>query len=217
MKISASKTSLGIALLLGLLAVSACDQPQKNMSEPARQNESAPASYKARFETSKGVFVIEVHRDWAPIGADRFQELVESGFYDNTRFFRVVSGFMAQFGINGDPATMAKWRAAEIKDDPVTQSNRRGFITFANAGPGTRTTQVFINFADNSTLDPRGFAPFGQVVSGMEVVDALYNGYGDGAPRGSGPEQGRIQSEGNAYLIKSFPKLDYVKKATIQK
>ena len=134
-----------------------------------------------------------MHRDWAPNGADRFYNLVKNGFYDNDRFFRVITGFMVQFGINGDPKLSAVWREARIKDDPVKQSNSRGFITFATAGPNTRTTQVFINFADNSALDNQGFAPFGQVVSGMNVVDALYADYGEGAPRGRGPAQDRIQ------------------------
>jgi peptidyl-prolyl cis-trans isomerase A (cyclophilin A) len=179
-------------------------------------NEPAPAVYKAKFDTSAGTFVIEVHRDWAPNGADRFYNLVKNGFFDNARFFRVISGFMVQFGINADPKISGVWREARIKDDPVRQSNKRGLITFATAGPDTRTTQVFINFADNNMLDRQGFAPFGQVVSGMNVVDALYSGYGEGAPRGQGPDQGRTQQEGNAYLVREFGKLDYIKKATIE-
>jgi peptidyl-prolyl cis-trans isomerase A (cyclophilin A) len=188
----------------------------QGLGNPAALNEQAPAVYKAKFDTSKGAFVIEVHRDWAPNGADRFYNLIKNGFYDNARFFRVISGFMVQFGINGDPRVSAVWREARIKDDPVRQSNKRGLITFATAGPNTRTTQVFINFADNNGLDRQGFAPFGQVISGMNVVDSLYSGYGEGAPGGSGPEQGRIQQEGNNYLTKEFNKLDYIKKATIQ-
>ena len=187
---------------------------QSALDNPAALREQAPATYKARFDTSKGVFVIEVTRAWAPQGADRFYNLVKNGFYDNVRFFRVVSGFMVQFGINGDPACR-RWRDAEIRDDRVTQSNKRGMITFATAGPNTRTSQVFINFADNAILDSKGFAPFGQVVSGMNVVDALNAEYGEGAPRGRGPDQSRLQNEGNAYLAKEFPRMDYVKKATI--
>jgi peptidyl-prolyl cis-trans isomerase A (cyclophilin A) len=160
--------------------------------------EQAPATYKVKFETSKGDVTIEVHRDWAPKGADRFYNLVKSGFYDNVRFFRVLSGFMAQFGINGDPALMAKWRKTPITDDPVKQHNTRGTVTFATAGPNTRTTQMFINFGDNSQLDGMGFAPIGKVTSGMNVVDKLYAGYGEGAPRGAGPDQQRMQMEGNA-------------------
>jgi peptidyl-prolyl cis-trans isomerase A (cyclophilin A) len=182
---------------------------------PAQLTEKAPDTYKANFDTSKGAFVIEVHREWAPNGADRFYNLVKNGFYDDIRFFRVLDNFMAQFGINGDPAIQSVWRNAQLKDDPVKQSNKRGFITFATAGPNTRTTQVFINYKDNSSLDSQGFAAFGQVTSGMDVVDKLYKDYGEGAPRGRGPEQGRIQQEGNAYLTKDFPKLDYIKAATI--
>ena len=142
---------------------------------------------------------------------------MRNGFYDDARFFRVISGFMVQFGINGDPNLSAKWREARIPDDPVKQSNRRGTITYAMAGPNTRTSQVFINFGDNSSLDSQGFAPFGRVVSGMKVVDSLNAGYGEGAPRGRGPDQSRIQMEGNAYLNKSFPRLDFIKSATIVK
>jgi peptidyl-prolyl cis-trans isomerase A (cyclophilin A) len=182
---------------------------------PAQLTEKAPDAYKANFDTSKGAFVVEVHREWAPNGADRFYNLVKNGFYDEIRFFRVLDNFMAQFGINGDPGIQSVWRGASLRDDPVKQSNKRGFITFATAGPNTRTTQVFINYKDNSSLDSQGFAPFGQVTSGMDVVDKLYKDYGEGAPRGRGPEQGRLQQEGNAYLTKEFPKLDYVKTATI--
>jgi peptidyl-prolyl cis-trans isomerase A (cyclophilin A) len=179
--------------------------------------EQAPASYKVKFDTSKGVVVVQVTRAWAPQGADRFYNLVKSGFFDNVRFFRVISGFMVQFGINGDPAVMASWRDAPIPDDKVTQSNKRGFITFATSGPNSRTTQVFINFNDNAALDSSGFAPFGRVVSGMEVVDVLNAEYGEGAPRGRGPDQGRLQREGNAYLAKEYPRMDFVKKATIER
>ncbi len=189
----------------------------QNLGSPAALHEQAPAVYKVNVDSSKGPFVIEVHRDWAPLGADRFYNLVKNGFYDNSRFFRVISGFMVQFGINGDPKVSAVWRGANIKDDPVRESNQRGTISFATAGPNTRTTQVFINFADNRSLDRVGFAPFGRVVSGMNVVDALYSGYGEGAPRGGGPDQQRIQSQGNAYLTHDFAKLDYIKKAAIAK
>ena len=160
--------------------------------------------------------MVEVYRGWAPNGADRFYNLVKNGFFDDTRFFRVISGFMVQFGISGDPRVSAVWQDANIKDDPTKQSNQRGFVTFATAGPNTRTTQVFINFDDNSALNSRGFAPFGRVVSGMDVVDQLFSGYGEDAPNGEGPEQGRLQSQGNAYLAKDFPKLDFIRKATIE-
>lgn len=187
----------------------------QGLGNPAALNAQAPAIYKAKFDTSKGPFVLEVHRDWAPNGADRFYNLVQNGFYDNARFFRVISGFMVQFGINGDPKISSVWHDANIPDDPVRQGNQRGFITFATAGPNTRTTQVFINYADNRALDRQGFSPFGRVISGMNVVDALYAGYGEGAPQGLGPDQGRVQKQGNAYLVRNFPKLDYIKKAAI--
>jgi peptidyl-prolyl cis-trans isomerase A (cyclophilin A) len=203
------------ACLFALLFVAQASA--QNLANPAALNEPAPAVYKVQFDTSKGTFVVEVHHDWAPNGADRFYNLVKNGFYDNARFFRVISGFMVQFGINGDPKLSAVWREARIPDDAVKQSNGRGYVTFATAGPNTRTTQVFINYADNNRLDGQGFAPFGKVVSGMNVVDALYADYGEGAPSGRGPEQGRIQREGNAYLASSFANLDYIKKATIVK
>jgi peptidyl-prolyl cis-trans isomerase A (cyclophilin A) len=202
------------ALAVATLAVSASAQ---NLSNPAALREQAPPVYKAKFDTTKGVFVIEVQRDWAPNGADRFYNLVKNGFYDNVRFFRVISGFMVQFGIHGDPKVSAPWREAQLKDDPVKQSNKRGYITYAMAGPNTRTSQVFINFGDNASLDSQGFSPFGRVVTGMEVVDKLNAEYGEGAPRGRGPDQSRMQMEGNAYLTKDFGRLDYVKKATIEK
>ena len=175
----------------------------------------APDSFRARFETSQGDFVIAVHRAWAPLGADRFYNLARSGYYDNVRFFRVISGFMVQFGIHGDPQVAAVWRERRIPDDRVRRTNLRGMVSFATAGPGTRTTQVFINFGSNDQLDGMGFAPFGQVIEGMDVVDRLYAGYGEGAPRGRGPAQGRLQMQGNAYLEREFPKMDYVKRATV--
>ena len=181
------------------------------LKNPSALKDVAPATYRAAFDTSAGAFVILVHREWAPKGADRFYNLVKYGFFDGTRFFRVVPNFMVQFGLNGDPAVQAPWRAANLTDDPRTQSNRRGTISFATAGPNTRTTQVFINFRDNSqSLDSQGFAPFGEVVSGMEVVDKINAEYGEH------PDQGLIQRQGNAYLTRQFPKLDYIKKATIQ-
>jgi peptidyl-prolyl cis-trans isomerase A (cyclophilin A) len=203
------------ALLFGALSAQV-PANAANLGDPSSLNEKAPAVYKAKFDTSKGTFVIEVHRDWSPNGADRFYNLVKNGYYNDVRFFRVIDGFMVQFGISGNPDLSAVWREARIPDDKVKESNQRGYVSFATAGPGTRTTQVFINFGDNGGLDGQGFSPFGQVVSGMDVVDALYNGYGEGAPRGAGPDQGRMQTEGNAYLMTDFPKLDYVKKATIE-
>jgi len=199
------------ALLFGTFSAQA-----GNLGKPSSLTEKAPAVYKAKFDTSKGTFVIEVHRDWAPNGADRFYNLVKNGFYNDARFFRVINGFMVQFGISGNPDLSAVWHESTIPDDAVKQSNTRGMVSFATAGPGTRTTQVFINFGDNASLDGQGFSPFGQVVTGMDVVDSIYGGYGEGAPRGRGPDQGRIQTEGNAYLVEAYPRLDYIKKATIE-
>lgn len=210
-----SRSVLGITM--GLVATAAVvvtaqvDLSKARLRNPAALNEQAPATYKARLDTAKGPFVVEVTREWAPIGADRFYNLVKNGFYDDTRFFRVVPNFMVQFGINGTPAIQGVWREARIKDDPVKQSNKRGYITFATAGPGTRTSQVFINFRDNGGLDGQGFAPFGRVVEGMDLVDKINAEYGER------PAQGRLQMEGNAYLNKEFPKLDYIKQATIEK
>jgi peptidyl-prolyl cis-trans isomerase A (cyclophilin A) len=210
--------TLAVALSLGCaLAATPALSQSSNLATPAALTEQAPANYKVRFETTKGAFVVDVTRDWAPNGADRFYNLVKNGFYDETKFFRVIGGFMVQFGIHGNPQVAAQWRAARISDDPVKQSNKRSFITYATSGPNSRTTQVFINFGDNAGLDRMGFAPFGKVSSGMDVVDKLYAEYGEGAPGGSGPNQMRIQTEGNAYLSAEFPKLDGIKKATLLK
>jgi peptidyl-prolyl cis-trans isomerase A (cyclophilin A) len=187
------------------------------LRNPAALNEKAPDKFNAVFDTSKGSFTITVTRAWAPLGADRFYNLVKSGFYDDVRFFRVISGFMAQVGIHGNPTIAKAWMGARIQDDPVKQSNRRGFVSFATAGANTRTTQIFINFGDNVALDKMGFAPFGEVTNGMGVVDKLYSGYGEGAPSGKGPDQQRVQGEGNAYLNKEFSRLDFIKAATIGK
>ena len=189
---------------------------EKNpLLNPIALNEEAPETFRAKLETSKGEVVIEVQRHWAPKGADRFYNLVKNGYYDDCRFFRVIAGFMAQFGINGDPKVNTAWSNARIRDDVAKQSNLRGFVTYAMAGPNTRTTQLFINYADNSRLDGQGFSPFGKVISGMDVVDGFYSAYGEGAPRGAGPAQNLVQSQGNEYLEKEFPNLDYIKKVTI--
>ena len=176
---------------------------------PPTGDSTAPASYHVRFQTSAGVFVVEVTRAWAPLGADRLYTLVRQGFFKGTRFFRVVPGFVVQFGLSGSPTVSAKWRSAAIPDDPVTQRNQRGTLTFATAGPNTRTSQLFINYGDNSRLDAMGFAPVGQVVQGMDVVDRIYARYGER------PEQGRIEAEGNKYLAAQFPRLDSIIRATI--
>jgi len=183
-------------------------------SPAAQDHGAAPSQYTVELDTTKGAIVIEVRRDWAPHGADRFYELVQNGYYTDVAFFRVIAGFMAQGGISGDPALNAEWREKRIPDDPIKASNMRGTVSFATSGPDSRTTQFFVNFSDNSRLDGMGFAPFGKVKD-MAPVDALYDGYGEGAPRGRGPSQGQMQAEGNSYLKKSFPKLDYIKSARI--
>lgn len=196
-------------------AAPAGDALASALYNPALANDEAPAQFRVNVETTKGDFVIEVQRDWAPRGADRFYNLVRMGYYDDVAFFRVLDGFMAQFGIHGDARINEAWRDAEFPDDPVRQANMRGYLSFATAGPGTRTTQLFINYADNSNLDRMGFSPFAKVVSGMAVVDSLHSGYGEGAPKGGGPDQDKIQREGNAYLKSDFGKLDFIKKASL--
>ena len=170
--------------------------------------EPQKGTFTVKVESSAGDFTIEVHRDWAPVGAERFYQLVKAGYYDDCRYFRVVPGFMVQFGMNGDPTVQREWER-NIKDDPVTQSNRRSYVTFATSGPDSRTTQIFINFGDNSSLDGQGFAPFGKVIEGMENVDAINPMYGES------PQQPSIESGGNAYLQERFPELDYVKKMSV--
>jgi peptidyl-prolyl cis-trans isomerase A (cyclophilin A) len=202
--------------VVGMLAAAAAfaqvDLSKAKLKTPAQLTEEAPATYKAAFDTTAGKFVITVHRAWAPNGADRFYNLVKNGFFDDTRFFRVVPNFMVQFGINGDPAVAKAWQNANLKDDPATgHSNKKGYVTFATRGKDTRTTQVFINFKDNGFLDAQGFTPFGEVTTGMDVVEKITDQYGEK------PNQGQIQAEGNTYLKASFPKLDSVKKATIEK
>jgi peptidyl-prolyl cis-trans isomerase A (cyclophilin A) len=191
--------------------------PQSSVSllRPSSLKLQAPNVFDAKFVTTKGDFVVEVTRSWAPRGADRFYNLVKYHYYDNAAFFRVLQGFVAQFGISARPDVNRAWETATIPDDSVTQTNGRGTITFATAGPNTRTTQIFINLGDNAMLDSQGFSPFGKIVSGMDVVDKLYNGYGEGAPNGQGPDQERIQREGKPYLDKGFPQLDIIKATLI--
>jgi cyclophilin family peptidyl-prolyl cis-trans isomerase len=179
--------------------------------------EQAPVRFRVRFTTGEGDFVVEVHRAWAPIGADRFYNLVRAGFFDDSRFFRVRADYIAQFGIPGDPKISAVWRELSIKDDPVRESNTRGSFAYAMTGPDTRTTQLYINLADNTHLDAQGFAPLGWVVEGMEVVDRLYAGYDEGAGGGMrGGKQGTIFSDGNAHLDRDFPLLTKLVRATIE-
>ncbi len=180
-----------------------------SLLHPALLNAKAPADFKVRFTTTAGDFVVEVHRDWAPLGADRFYNLVRHGFFTNASFFRVVPNFVVQFGLNADPAINKVWEDAKIQDDPVKQTNSRGTLVFATAGPGTRTSQLFINFRDNGRLDGMGFAPFGEVIEGMDVVDKIYPGYGEQ------PSQDLITSQGDAYISKNFPNIDKIKLARV--
>jgi peptidyl-prolyl cis-trans isomerase A (cyclophilin A) len=182
---------------------------------PALLKEKAPDECKVQFSTTRGDFIVTVTRAWAPLGADRFYNLVKHHFFDNASFFRVLPGFVAQFGISAYPAVNKVWEPAVIKDDPVTQANLRGYLTFATGGPNTRTTQAFINLVDNKRLDSMGFAPFGQVTDGMKIVDMFYDQYGEGAPSGGGPDQDQIQKQGKPYLDKGWPKLDFIKTTTI--
>lgn len=190
-------------------AHTAAAAPQPSLLNPASLHAKAPAVFKAKFTTTAGDFVVEVHRDWAPLGADRFYNLVRRGYFTNAAFFRVVPGFVVQFGLNANPAINKVWSDANIQDDPVKQSNTRGRLVFATAGPNTRTTQLFINFGDNARLDGMGFAPFGTVLEGMDVVDKIYPGYGET------PSQGQITNQGDAYLTANFPKIDKIKLARI--
>jgi peptidyl-prolyl cis-trans isomerase A (cyclophilin A) len=184
----------------------------RTLLKPALLKDKAPEQYKVKFVTTRGEFTLAVTRAWSPLGADRFYNLVKHHFYDNTSIFRVVPNFVAQFGISAYPAVTTAWRGTDIKDDPVTQSNKRGYITFATSGPNTRTTQVFINLKDNTGLDRQGFSPFGVVEDGgMKVVDMFYDQYGDNA----GPDQGKIESQGKPYVDKGWPKLDTIKSATL--
>jgi peptidyl-prolyl cis-trans isomerase A (cyclophilin A) len=208
-----------MVLALGMTAVIAQETKKEekpssaaaDFKDPSKLTEKAPENFKAQFDTTKGKITIEVTRSLAPNGADRFYNLVRSGYFKDIAFFRVVPGFMCQFGIHGDPEVSAKWRSANIADDPVKASNVRGAITFATAGPNTRTTQLFINFGNNAGLDGQGFSPFGKVVEGMDVVDKINGEYGENRRE----VQGRLQGEGNAYLKTAFPNLDYIKSATI--
>jgi peptidyl-prolyl cis-trans isomerase A (cyclophilin A) len=184
---------------------------------PTPADAASPGSFRVKFATTKGDFTVEVTRAWAPKGADRFYRLVSEGYFKDVRFFRVLPGFMAQFGMSGNPALNAKMDSLRIPDDPVTQSNKRGMLTFGTAGPNTRSSQFFINYRDNASLDSQGFSPFGKVVDGMKTVDAMYGGYGEGAPNGPGPSQDSIAIKGNEYLQRAFPKLDYIKSATLVK
>jgi peptidyl-prolyl cis-trans isomerase A (cyclophilin A) len=215
--INAVRTGVAIAVVVSLGAVTAFTRGQqaasagRDLTKPGAFTETAPATYKARFDTSAGTFTVVVTRAWAPNSADRFYNLVKAGFYDDCRFFRVVKDFVAQFGVHGDPAVQAAWNKALIQADRAKMSNTRGRITFAQApGSTAQSTQVFINFGDNSKkLDSAGFAPFGQVTTGMVMVDRVFNQYGEG------PDPKKFLAGGNEFLIKALPGLDYVKTATL--
>ena len=216
---------LGAAVLLNVIAperltperIQASERAAASLEAVRRMGDTpasertarASSSFRVRFECSNGAFVVECFPEWAPKGAARFREAVEQGIYDDTRFFRVVPEFIVQFGIPGDPAVAEKWRNDRIEDDPVTESNVEGSLCFATSGPNSRTTQLFINLADNADLDQRGFTPVGRVVEGMGVVEAITDKYGQA------PDQGEIQTRGNAYLNAEFPDMDYIKKARI--
>jgi peptidyl-prolyl cis-trans isomerase A (cyclophilin A) len=228
MTLTVSNRTFALVAACAALVLSGCSssQPSKEAAEERKTSEpapppaapakapeapapgAAPDTYKVKFTTSKGPFIVEVHKAWAPKGAQRFYELIKAGYYNNNRFFRVVPNFIVQFGMAADPAMTRKWDK-QFPDDPVSQTNRVGSLTFATAGPNTRTTQLFINLKSNQMLDSQGFAPFGMVVEGMSVVESLYKGYGEA------PDQGQIRASGNAYLTANFPKLDYIKTAEI--
>ena len=210
------RTRVGSLLsALACLALMGCSSSTEKKAEEAGPKH-APDVFRVDLDTSKGAVVLEIHRDWAPIGVDQFYSLVKSGFFDDARFFRVVRNFVVQFGINGNPQTNQVWANVGLPDDPVKESNVKGTLTFATAGPNTRSTQLFINLRDNRGLDGKGFAPIGRVVSGMDVVESFYSGYGDMPPSGEGPDPSMAQRMGNAYFESRFPRLDYIKKAVVE-
>jgi peptidyl-prolyl cis-trans isomerase A (cyclophilin A) len=204
----------GVLLSAGALL---CGCSSSKPAPPKISNDKAPDIFRVDLDTSKGPVVITTTRDWSPLGADRFYNLVKGGFFDGVRFFRVLPRFVIQFGINGDPSISRLWSNLTIPDDPVKQSNRKGMVTFATGGKDTRTTQIFINMRDNASLDKKGFSPFGEVTAGMDVVERFYAGYGEMVPRGPGPDPTQIETRGNSYLDERFPRLDFIKKATIAK
>jgi peptidyl-prolyl cis-trans isomerase A (cyclophilin A) len=209
--------ALACAALIGCSPANEANKVETKKEAGPPKKETAPDVFQVNLDTSKGLVVIEVHRDWGPVGADQFYSLVKTGFYDGDRFFRVVRNFVVQFGINGDPKVNRLWANANLPDDPVKEHNVKGAVTYAKAGPNSRSTQLFINLKDNrAALDKAGFAPIGKVVAGMDVVESLYDSYGDMPPRGQGPDPTQIEIQGNDYLANRFPRLDYIKKASIQ-
>jgi peptidyl-prolyl cis-trans isomerase A (cyclophilin A) len=197
------------AIALGCAKDSPPQGADSTARAPSGTAAQAPDTFRVAFETTRGNFVVDVNRAWSPHGVDRFHELVSSGYFTDVAFFRVLPGFVAQFGMHGDPDVNRRWGDRRIPDDRVVESNKRGTIVFATAGPNTRGNQFFINFADNRQLDAQGFSPFGRVVEGMSVVDSIYAGYGEE------PDQSRVAEEGNKYLKGSFPRLDYIKSARV--
>jgi len=203
-----------LALTLALIGCGPSETPKKAAEAP-KKDTIAPAAFQLNLDTSKGPVVVEIHKDWAPIGVQHLYELVNRGYYDGNRCFRVTRAYV-QFGVNGDPAVSSMWSGANLRDDPVKQSNLKGTLTYAKLGPNTRATQLFFNMKDNKDLDKQGFAPIGKVVSGMDTVESFYSAYGDMPPRGQGPDPTKIETQGNSYLESRFPRLDFIKKATIQ-
>jgi peptidyl-prolyl cis-trans isomerase A (cyclophilin A) len=207
-----------IVMALAAAGCSSGSKPEKPAEEAKpREPVKVPETYRVKFETTKGDFVVEVNREWAPRGADRFHELVRTGFYDGARFYRVRPKFIVQFGISPNPEMNELWRQLKMPDDPVKQGNRSGYISFAQHGPGSRTTQVFINLANNSSLlDGKNFAAFGRVTDGMDIVDKIYGGYGEVQNLGgAGPDPIKMETQGDEYVQRSYPRLDQIKKATI--
>ena len=209
-------------MLLAVLLTTACSSGEEApraapnpLFRPAAFTETAPPVFRVRFETSEGAFVVDVYRSWAPLGADRFYNLVVGGFFDDSRVYRVVDGFVAQFGLHGDPYVNQAWKTEYLVDDPVTRENIRGRVTFAKGGRHTRTTEVFVNLRDNPQLDGEGFAPIGEVVEGMDVVDRFHAAYGDGPPRGEGPYQAMAEARGNGYLDEEFLDLTQIVRASL--
>ncbi len=237
-----ARSAIAAMFITGLFLVTSCDKQKKSadaarsenaaavppspaasggtalaaarLITPPEADEKAPDTFRVKLETTKGTVHMRLNRAWAPKGVDRFYTLVNAGFFESVALFRVIPGFVAQFGIHGNPETASLWRNHTISDDPVKHENRRGTVVFATAGPNTRTTQLFINFADNTNLDAMGFAPIGEIED-MQVIDSIYSGYGEGAPTGNGPDQRAMQERGNVYLQSDFPKLDYIVRATV--
>ena len=207
---------LGTTVLVALMGCSPSSDAKKEAPKPPAKEEPTPDLFHVRLDTSKGLVVVEIHRDWAPRGVDHFYTLVKTGFYDGDRFFRVVRNSIVQFGINGDPKLNRLWSTTNLPDDPVKEKNVKGTLTFATTGASGRATQLFFNLRDNRQLDKLGFAPIGRVTEGMDVVESWYGSYGDWPPRGQGPDPAQMEMQGNEYLTSHFPRLDYIKKATIQ-